>query len=130
MWKYFVERGKPQMTIWRVSIASSRLKSTNTHTHTLRLCNTYCFPTATVFARTPFNVTLYSHCLYCWLYCRSYSSCSFSSLLRYGHIGQFRGYLQLVPPSFLDLRNGRRRVGVLSINVDLSTIGNQHYNFV
>ena len=130
MWKNFVQRGRPQMTIWRVNIASSRPKSTKTHTHTHRLCNTHSFPTATVFVRTPFNVTLYAHCLSCWLYCRSYSSSSFSSLLRYGYIDQFRGYLQLVPPSFSDLRNGRRPVGVLSINVDWSTIGNQHYNFV
>jgi len=31
--------------------------------HTLRLCNTHCFPTATMVARTPLNVTLYVHCV-------------------------------------------------------------------
>ena len=34
-------------------------KVTNTHTHTLRICNTYCFFTVTMVARTPLNVTLY-----------------------------------------------------------------------
>jgi len=31
--------------------------------HKLRLCNTHCFSTATVVARTSLNVTLYLHCL-------------------------------------------------------------------
>ena len=33
--------------------------------HTLRLCNTHCFATATLVARTRLNVTLYIHCLSC-----------------------------------------------------------------
>jgi len=36
----------PRMTIW--------------HTYTLRICNTYCFSTATMIARTRFKVTLQS----------------------------------------------------------------------
>jgi len=39
----------------------------HTHTHTHRLCNTPCFPTATVGARTRLNVTLYVHCLSCFM---------------------------------------------------------------
>ena len=31
--------------------------------NTLRICNSYCFPTATVVARTRSRVTLYVHCL-------------------------------------------------------------------
>jgi len=31
MWKYFVERGRPQMAIWRLRIACWINKSTNTH---------------------------------------------------------------------------------------------------
>jgi len=36
---------------------------TNGYKHTLRLCNTYCFSSTTVVARTCHNVTLYVHCL-------------------------------------------------------------------
>ena len=35
--------------------------------HTLRICNTYCLPTATVVARTCLSVTLYIHCMSCLL---------------------------------------------------------------
>ena len=34
-------------------------------THTLKLYNTHCFPTATMVARTRLNVTLFVHCLSC-----------------------------------------------------------------
>ena len=34
--------------------------------HTLRICNTYCFSTATMVARTRLNATLYVHCLFCY----------------------------------------------------------------
>ena len=37
-------------------------------THTLSICNTYCFSTATVVARTRFNVVLYVHCMSCFIY--------------------------------------------------------------
>jgi hypothetical protein len=33
MWKNIVERGRPQMTIWRMRIASWIPKATNTHLH-------------------------------------------------------------------------------------------------
>ena len=35
--------------------------------HTFRICNTYCFYTATMFARIRLSVTLYVHCLSCLL---------------------------------------------------------------
>jgi hypothetical protein len=57
MWENIVQRGWPQMRIGRKRIACWIPKATNTHTHTIR--NTHCFPTATMAARTRFNVTLY-----------------------------------------------------------------------
>jgi hypothetical protein len=59
MWKN-VERGTPQMTIWRMRIACWIPKAKNTH----RLSNTHCFSTAAIVARTRLNVTLHVHCLY------------------------------------------------------------------
>jgi hypothetical protein len=35
------------------------------HFQFLRICNTYCFSTTTMVARTRLNVTLYVHCLSC-----------------------------------------------------------------
>jgi hypothetical protein len=37
------------------------------HTHTHRICNTYCFSTATIVTRTRLDVTWYAHCLYCYV---------------------------------------------------------------
>jgi hypothetical protein len=56
-WKNIVEPGRPQIKIWRLHIACCIPKVTNTHS-----CNTYCFPTATMFARTGLNVTSYVQC--------------------------------------------------------------------
>ena len=68
-----VERGRPEMTIWRMRIACWIPKATNTrararththtHTHTHRLFNTRCFSVATMVARTCLTVTLYVHYL-------------------------------------------------------------------
>ena len=49
MWKHIVECGGPRMTIWRLRVACWIPKATNTHW----LCNTHCFSTATMVARTP-----------------------------------------------------------------------------
>ena len=46
MWKNTVERGRPQMTIWRMRIACWITKATQKHT--LRICNTFCFSTSTM----------------------------------------------------------------------------------
>ena len=54
MWKNIAERGRPQMAIWRMRIACWITKTTNAHTH--RLCNTHCFSTATMVARTRLNL--------------------------------------------------------------------------
>jgi len=62
MWKNIVERGRPQMTIWRMRISCWIPKATNPH----RLCNTRCFSTSTMVALTRLNVTLYVlACLVC-----------------------------------------------------------------
>ena len=60
MWKNIVERGRPQMTIWRVRIACWVPKATNTHS---LICNIYCFSTATIVARTLLIVTSHILCL-------------------------------------------------------------------
>jgi hypothetical protein len=60
MWKSIVEPGRPQMTTWRRRIACWVTKATK---YTLRVCNTYCFSTATMVTRTRLNITLYVHCL-------------------------------------------------------------------
>jgi hypothetical protein len=51
--------------------------------HTIRVCNTCCFSTATVVVRTRLNVTLYVRCLPCLLLSKQYfllvsSRCVFS----------------------------------------------------
>jgi hypothetical protein len=54
--------GGAQMTIWRMRIC---MMGTEGYKHTLRICNTYCFSTATMFELTPLYVMLYVHCLSC-----------------------------------------------------------------
>ena len=63
IWKDIVERGRPQITIWRMRIACWIPKATDTHSEYVIL---YCFTTATVVARTRLNATLYVHCLSCF----------------------------------------------------------------
>jgi len=60
MWKNIIERGRTQMTIWRMRIACWIPKATNTNTYT------HCSSTATMVARTHLIVTLYVYCLSCW----------------------------------------------------------------
>ena len=62
MWKIIVERGRSQMTIWRMRIACWIAKATDT----LRLCNTHCFSTTIMVVRTRLKVTLYVHWLSCY----------------------------------------------------------------
>jgi len=56
IWRNIVEPGRPQMTIWRMRISCWIPKATNTHTHTLRLCNTHCFSTTTMVVFKHLNV--------------------------------------------------------------------------
>jgi len=62
--KNIVERFRPQTTKWRKRIACSITKAI----HTLRLCNTHCFCTATIVATTRLNVTLYVQCFSCYYF--------------------------------------------------------------
>ena len=55
MWKSFVETYRPQITIWCMRIAYWTPKDINT----LRICNTYCFSTETMFAWSCLILTLY-----------------------------------------------------------------------
>jgi len=50
---------RPLVTAWCMRIACWISKATYTHAHAIALgmCNTYCFSTATMVARTPLNVT-------------------------------------------------------------------------
>ena len=59
MWKNIVWRGRPQITIWCMRIACCIPRVTNTHSHTHRLCNTHCYFTATMVARTRLIVLRY-----------------------------------------------------------------------
>jgi hypothetical protein len=56
-WQY--NRGRPQITIWRMRSAfwSPKATDTHTHTHTHVVFNTYRFSTATMVTRTLLNVT-------------------------------------------------------------------------
>jgi hypothetical protein len=70
--KNIVTLDKPRMAIWRMRIACWLTKATDTHTHTHTharargICYSHCFSTATMFARTRLNVTLFVHCLSCY----------------------------------------------------------------
>jgi len=52
--------------IWCMFFTCWITKATDTHTHTLRIYNDYCFSMATIVMRTCLNVTLYMHCIY-WI---------------------------------------------------------------
>jgi len=64
MWENMIESVRPQITVLRMRIACRYLRL---QTHIVRICNTYCFFTATNFARTLLNVTLYVHCIFCYV---------------------------------------------------------------
>jgi len=82
IWKNTAERGRPQMTIWRIRFTYWIIKTTDTHTNTK--CNTYYFSTATMAARTRLNVTLYVHCLSC-LRSMYTTSCRLRYMIQHKH---------------------------------------------
>jgi hypothetical protein len=61
MWKNVAERGRPQMTIWRMRIACWIAKATNTRLKYAILCYIIGFSTTIMVARTRLSVTLYIH---------------------------------------------------------------------
>jgi hypothetical protein len=96
MSKNMMKPERPQTTIWRMRVPcwisnATRGKAharapvpthacihqrarahTHTHTHThTEIRNSYCFSIATIVTRTPLNVTLRVHCLYCYIYQKS-----------------------------------------------------------
>ena len=77
MWKYITELGRPHIIIWRMRIAFWVPKAT----HTFKICNTYCFTTATNVARTPPPMSHYTYtaCLVssCYTKLRFYATTRF-----------------------------------------------------
>ena len=65
MWQNLVQPGRRQMTIWRMRFACWIPKAT--HTHTQKIRKSYGFSTATMVSRTRPIVTLYVHCISCYL---------------------------------------------------------------
>jgi hypothetical protein len=61
MWKNTVEPGRPEDN----TTPAHCMLDTLGYKYTLRICNTYCFSTATLVTRPRLNVTLYLHCLCC-----------------------------------------------------------------
>jgi hypothetical protein len=72
MWKYVVERSRPQMTIWRMRIACWTPKATNTQSKSVI---NIAFSTAIIDARPRFIVTLYVCCLSFSWYCKVHTKC-------------------------------------------------------
>jgi hypothetical protein len=59
-----LERGRTHTKMWRMRIESWIPKATNTHTE---VWYAHCFSTATMVTRTSLTVTLYVHCLTCYI---------------------------------------------------------------
>jgi len=59
MWKSILEPCVPHDNMAHAHC----VLDTQVYKYTLRMCNTYWFPTATMVARTRLSVTLYVHCL-------------------------------------------------------------------
>jgi len=64
MWKNIVERSRPQ---WQYGACALHAGYLRLQILTLRLCNTHCFPIATMDARALLSITLYVHCLSCYI---------------------------------------------------------------
>ena len=62
MWKNTVERGRPQMTVWRMRTTCWISKATHPHKMQYLL-----FSTAVMVTRTLLNATSYVQCLSCGL---------------------------------------------------------------
>jgi len=87
--------GRAGHATWHMRISCWILKTTDT----LTICNTYCLSTATMVARTRLSVTLYVHCLSCYLITEAVS---------------FRLELKLFVPAFSDITSCLAYVTVIS----------------
>ena len=111
MWKNVVERGRQQMTD-NMAHAHCML-DTEVYKYTRRLCNTYCFFTATMVARSRLDFTLYVHCL---SFPALTSVCALKSqnftLLYEGkdEIWALMGYYAVCSDNFLTLEYGTDRL--------------------
>ena len=63
MWKKYGRAA--QATVDNTAHAHCMLDNKG-YRHTLRICNIYCFTTATVVTRTRLVIRLYGNCLSCW----------------------------------------------------------------
>jgi hypothetical protein len=61
MWKSVVETDRPQI----YGACAFHARCLRLQTHTLRICNLYCFSSAIMVTRTRLNVTLFVHCMSC-----------------------------------------------------------------
>ena len=81
-WKNIVERGKPHV---RVAHAYCMLDTYGYKQHTLRLCNTHCFPTTTAVARTRPSVTLHVYWL-CFMWLGTFLQTTIKAHSTFSHI--------------------------------------------
>jgi len=63
MWKKILKNGAGHR--WQYCACALHAGYLRLQIHTLRSCNTHCFPTTTVAVTTRLNVTLNVHCLSC-----------------------------------------------------------------
>jgi len=63
MWISKVEPDGPRMTMWRMRFACWVTKAANSE-----YVSPYCFATTTVVTQTRLNITLYVHCLSCFMW--------------------------------------------------------------
>ena len=132
MWKNIVEPGRPQMAIWPMRITCWIPKATNTHLEYVMLiafllqqwlykCSSVSHVTYIAY---PFIFTTVKNTTWPYSFCSvSYSlplSLFFLLLTKYGPVGPFRGYPELLFPSFPRYsQRGRYPVVVHSVPVSL-----------
>ena len=64
-----VQPDRPQIEIfWGAGALHAGYLRLHTYTHTLRICTTYCFPTATMVMRTRLDVEIHVHCVPCYIF--------------------------------------------------------------
>jgi len=87
MWKNNAEQDRPQMTTW---LKRKYMPDTYGYKHTLTISNTYYFSTATMVARTRPNITLYVHCLSCYIMLRQKRCCNNKQNTKYQTFKELR----------------------------------------
>jgi len=92
MWKNIVDPDRSQMIIQRMRISCWIIKATKT----LRICNNYCFSTATMVARRRLNVTLYVRWLSCFAdsFTAAGNGTRINSIFLYEYLSWFQCYCE------------------------------------